>query len=53
MSTTTGKETSFFDPAEMEQLLEEQRAIEKEGQKLLEDTNVLKNKMLNEDKRES
>jgi hypothetical protein len=38
---------SFFDPSEIQQLLEEQRAIQVEGQKLLDQTETIQHKIEN------
>ena len=37
----------FFDPSEIQQLLEEQRAVQQEGQKLLDQTETIQHKIEN------
>lgn len=44
-SSSVNNSESFFDPVEMEQLLEEQRAIQLEGTKLLEKTDTIQKKI--------
>ena len=48
-STNNGPSTpaDFFDPAEIQQLLEEQRAVQQEGQKLLETTDKIQHQIEN------
>jgi len=48
-STTNGSSTSadFFDPAEIQQLLEEQRAVQQEGQKLIQTTETIQHQIDN------
>ena len=38
---------AFFDPSEIQQLLDEQRAVQVEGQKLLDQTELIQNKIEN------
>jgi len=38
---------AFFDPSEIQQLLEEQRAVQLEGQKLLDQTETIQHKIEN------
>ena len=38
---------AFFDPSEIQHLLEEQRAVQLEGQKLLDQTEIIQNKIEN------
>ena len=48
-STSSGPSTpaDFFDPAEIQQLLEEQRAVQIEGQKLLDQTETIQHQIEN------
>jgi ABC-type transporter Mla subunit MlaD len=48
-ASTNGSSTSadFFDPAEIQQLLEEQRAVQTEGQKLLDQTETIQHQIEN------
>jgi len=48
-STNNGPTTpaDFFDPAEIQQLLEEQRAVQQEGQKLLDQTETIQHQIDN------
>jgi hypothetical protein len=48
-STSNGSSTpaDFFDPAEIQQLLEEQRAVQQEGQKLIQTTETIQHKIEN------
>jgi ABC-type transporter Mla subunit MlaD len=46
-SSFSSNNETFFDPAEMEQLLEEQRAIQLEGTKLLEKTDTIQKQIEN------
>jgi hypothetical protein len=41
---TTGNSATFFDPIELEQLIEEQRTIKDDSQKLIEQTKQIENK---------
>jgi ABC-type transporter Mla subunit MlaD len=44
-STATSSTESFFDPEEIQALLEEQNAVKMEGQKLLEQTETIQHKL--------
>jgi len=44
-STVTSSTESFFDPEEIQALLEEQNAVKMEGQKLLEQTETIQHKL--------
>jgi len=46
-STTSTEIESFFNPDEIQQLLEEQRAVQIEGQKLLDQTEVIQHQIEN------
>ncbi len=48
-ATNNGPSTpaDFFDPAEIQQLLEEQRAVQVEGQKLLQTTETIQHQIEN------
>jgi hypothetical protein len=46
-STSNNQSTEFFNPDEIQQLLEEQRAVQIEGQKLLDQTEIIQNKIEN------
>lgn len=46
-STTVSNAESFFDPAEIQALLEEQNAVKIEGQKLIEQTETIQHKIEN------
>jgi hypothetical protein len=46
-TTTTNNADSFFNPDEIQQLLEEQQAVQIEGQKLLEKTEVIQHQIEN------
>jgi hypothetical protein len=48
-STNNGSTSpsDFFDPAEIQQLLEEQRAVQQEGQKLLQTTETIQHQIEN------
>jgi hypothetical protein len=46
-STTSNEIESFFNPDEIQQLLEEQRAVQIEGQKLLDQTEVIQHQIEN------
>ena len=46
-STSNNQPTELFNPDEIQQLLEEQRAIQIEGQKLLDQTEIIQNKIEN------
>ena len=46
-ATATNNADSFFNPDEIQQLLEEQRAVQIEGQKLLEQTEIIQNQIEN------
>jgi hypothetical protein len=45
-STTTNQDT-LFDPSEIQQLLDEQRAVQIEGQKLLDQTETIQHQIEN------
>jgi hypothetical protein len=46
-SNTNNNSDSFFNPDEIQQLLEEQRAVQIEGQKLLEQTEIIQHQIEN------
>jgi len=48
-ATSSGPSTSadFFDPSEIQQLLEEQRAVQQEGQKLIQTTETIQHQIEN------
>jgi hypothetical protein len=46
-STSNNQPTELFNPDEIQQLLEEQRAVQIEGQKLLDQTEIIQNKIEN------
>jgi len=46
-STSNNQPTELFNPDEIQQLLEEQRAVQLEGQKLLDQTELIQNKIDN------
>jgi hypothetical protein len=46
-SSTNNNQEAFFDPSEIQQLLEEQRAVQVEGQKLLDQTNTIQHQIEN------
>ena len=46
-ATATNNTDSFFNPDEIQQLLEEQRAVQIEGQKLLEQTEIIQHQIEN------
>jgi hypothetical protein len=46
-ATATNNVDSFFNPDEIQQLLEEQRAVQIEGQKLLEQTEIIQHQIEN------
>ena len=48
-ATNSGPTTpaDFFDPAEIQQLLEEQRTVQQEGQKLIQTTEIIQHKIEN------
>jgi hypothetical protein len=46
-SNATNNADSFFNPDEIQQLLEEQRAVQIEGQKLLEQTEIIQHQIEN------
>jgi hypothetical protein len=46
-STSNNQPTELFNPDEIQQLLEEQRAVQLEGQKLLDQTETIQNKIEN------
>jgi hypothetical protein len=46
-SNATSNADSFFNPDEIQQLLEEQRAVQIEGQKLLEQTELIQHQIEN------
>ena len=46
-SSASNNQEIFFDPSEIQQLLEEQRAVQIEGQKLLDQTGTIQNQIEN------
>jgi len=46
-SSASNNQEAFFDPSEIQQLLEEQRAVQNEGQKLLDQTETIQHKIEN------
>ena len=46
-ASTNNNSDLFFDPTEIQHLLEEQRAVQLEGQKLLDQTETIQNKIEN------
>jgi hypothetical protein len=46
-ATANNTSTDFFDPSEIQQLLEEQRAVQQEGQKLLDQTETIQHQIEN------
>jgi len=46
-ATATNNVDSFFNPDEIQQLLEEQRSVQIEGQKLLEQTEIIQHQIEN------
>lgn len=46
-TTTSNNQDSFFNPDEIQQLLEEQRAVQIEGQKLIEQTEIIQHQIEN------
>jgi hypothetical protein len=46
-SSASNNQEIFFDPSEIQQLLEEQRAVQIEGQKLLDQTETIQNQIEN------
>ena len=46
-ASASNNQESFFDPSEIQQLLEEQRAVQVEGQKLLDQTETIQHKIEN------
>jgi hypothetical protein len=46
-ATATNNVDSFFNPDEIQQLLEEQRSVQLEGQKLLEQTEIIQHQIEN------
>lgn len=46
-ANTTNNQDAFFDPSEIQQLLDEQRTIQIEGDKLLEQTETIQHKIEN------
>ena len=46
-TATSNNQDTFFDPSEIQQLLEEQRAVQVEGQKLLDQTETIQHKIEN------
>jgi len=46
-TTASNNADSFFNPEEIQQLLEEQRAVQIEGQKLLEQTEIIQHQIEN------
>jgi len=46
-ANASNNQDAFFDPTEIQQLLEEQRAVQVEGQKLLDQTDAIQNKIEN------
>jgi hypothetical protein len=46
-STSNNQPTELFNPDEIQQLLDEQRAVQIEGQKLLDQTELIQNKIEN------
>ena len=46
-SNASNNQEIFFDPSEIQQLLEEQRAVQIEGQKLLDQTGTIQNQIEN------
>jgi hypothetical protein len=46
-ASSNNNQDTFFDPSEIQQLLEEQRAVQIEGQKLLDQTETIQHKIEN------
>lgn len=46
-ANTSNNQEAFFDPSEIQQLLEEQRVVQIEGQKLLDQTNTIQHQIEN------
>ena len=46
-ASSSNNAEAFFDPSEIQQLLEEQRAVQVEGQKLLDQTETIQHKIEN------
>jgi hypothetical protein len=46
-ANTSNNQDAFFDPSEIQHLLEEQRAVQIEGQKLLDQTNTIQHQIEN------
>jgi hypothetical protein len=46
-STSNSQTTELFNPDEIQQLLEEQRAVQLEGQKLIDQTELIQHKIEN------
>jgi ABC-type transporter Mla subunit MlaD len=46
-ASASNNQEIFFDPSEIQQLLEEQRAVQQEGQKLLDQTETIQHKIEN------
>jgi hypothetical protein len=46
-ASAANNQDAFFDPSEIQQLLEEQRAVQVEGQKLLDQTETIQHQIEN------